>query len=295
MTKSSSLLGRLFKRVLQLSLLMGAAGLAFVWYIGAWNLLFPSSGHDAVAPVLPEELTAPTVMVFSKTNSFRHKEGIEGGNLALADIAEASGWGIWFTENGAVFNSQDLSRFDVVVFQNATGDMLSATQQQAFQAWLENGGGWLGIHSAGDGSHQDWPWYMENLIGADFTAHIMGPQFQRATVYLENNEHPALVRIPDIWDHDEEWYSWSSSPREKGFKILATIDEDSYTPMQKIFGKEVDLSMGDHPVVWSNCVGSGRSLYAAMGHSKEAFSSSEFRQLLQSSLQWLIKGQGEGC
>jgi len=284
--------------VLLLALLLMVVSLAYIWQLGAWNLVFPSTQHDTVAPALPAELRSPAVLVFSKTNAFRHKEGIAAGASYLEKISLQRGWGYFHTENGAVFNTQDLSRFQAIVFLNASGDILDAAQEQAFQQWLQGGGGWLGVHSAGDDSHLGWRWYIDELIGARFTAHILGPQFQRATVVLENHGHPALRGIPDIWQHEEEWYSWASSPRAAGFTILATLDEDSYTPVQKFLGRERDLSMGDHPVVWTNCVDAGRSLYMAMGHRADAFAQPQVQRLLENGLVWLMgveKSDYEGC
>ncbi|MEH6586673.1 MAG: ThuA domain-containing protein [Halioglobus sp.] len=227
-------------------------------------------------------------MVFSKTNSFRHRDGIAGGLSALQGIAQENNWSIFATENGAVFNAQQLTQFSAVVFLNATGDVLDEQQQAAFEHWLTSGGGWLGIHAAGDGSHKGWSWYGQHLIGADFTAHILGPQFQVAKVDVEASSHPALEGLPASWDHEEEWYSWERSPRVRGFNILVTIDENSYSPVQKAPGRERDLRMGDHPVVWSHCVGAGKSVYSALGHKAEAFEEPHHLKLLQSSLAWLI-------
>ena len=295
MARRRGFLFRAFRALLLLAVVFVAVGLGITWKIGAWNKVFPSTHHDTVAPRIPADLVTPAVLVFSKTNGFRHIEGIAGGGRALQSITQRNGWGMFHTENGAVFNEQDLARFDAVVFLNASGDMLSAHQEQAFQNWLEAGGGWLGIHAAGDDSHAGWQWYIDNLIGADFTAHILGPQFQRATVVLENHQHRALQGLPDIWDHVEEWYSWAQSPRSRGFTILATIDEDSYTPVQKVLGREVDLRMVDHPVVWSNCVGSGRSIYTAMGHKAEAFEQPRLRKLIDNSLSWLLDKSATDC
>jgi type 1 glutamine amidotransferase len=269
--------------------------MAAIRKLGAWHLFFPSHHHDTVAPLIPEELVLPGVLVFSKTNSFRHREGIAGGAKALESITRSRDWGMFHTENGAVFNARDLARFDAVVFLNASGDVLDEEQESAFQTWLAAGGGWLGIHSAGDDSHLAWQWYRDNLIGANFTAHPMDPQFQRATVVLENHAHPVLKGLPDIWQLEDEWYSWETSPRSEGFAILAVLDEDSYSPVQKFMGQERDLHMGDHPVVWSNCVGSGRSVYAAMGHKAESFEHPQFLKLITNALTWLIDGAGEVC
>jgi type 1 glutamine amidotransferase len=274
-----------------LTIVIVVVALVTIWQVGAWNLLFPSHQHDTVAPLIPAEMVSPAVLVFSKTNSFRHEEGIGGGLQALKSITSDHRWGMFHTENGAVFNDKDLKKFDAVVFLNASGDVLSAEQEAVFQSWLQAGGGWLGIHSAGDDSHLEWKWYRDNLIGADFTAHIMNPQFQRATVVLENHDHPALLGLPNMWDHEEEWYSWEQSPRGEGFTILATLDEDSYTPVQKFLGKERDLRMGDHPVVWSNCVGEGKSIYVAMGHKAEAFDRPQILQLINNSLIWIINSE----
>ena len=285
---------RLAERILTslaaLFALLVIALLVFAWQVGAWHILFPSSQHDTTAPTLPARLEAPTVLVFSKTNRFRHKDGIRGGLEALRSIAADQSMGIFATENGAVFNDDSLARFDVVVFLNATGDMLNADQERAFQEWLEAGGGWLGIHAAGDGSHAEWGWYMENLIGAEFTAHILGPQFQTATVRTERPEHPISRDLPLAWEAEEEWYSWASSPREKGFMVHAVVDEDTYEPVQNLLGRRTSLAMGDHPVAWSNCVGQGRSFYTALGHTAVAFEQPQFRTQLANALRWLIQG-----
>ena len=184
MPRPRSLLIRILRMLLFFGIIGVELSLAAIWKIGAWNLVFPNHDHDTVAPQIPGSVVSPAVLVFSKTNGFRHVEGIAGGAKALQSITKKHDWGMFQTENGAVFNQQDLSKFDVVVFLNASGDMLSNEQEQAFQSWLMAGGGWLGIHAAGDSSHLEWQWYRENLIGATFTAHIMDPQFQTATVVL---------------------------------------------------------------------------------------------------------------
>lgn len=280
-------LGKVLKWLLLLAVLAAAGLLFMAWYVGAWNVLFPSSVHESEPPRLPENLTRPAVLVFTKTNGFRHTDGIAGGKLAINAIAQQRGFSVFETENGAVFNARDLALFDAVVFLNATGDLFNEAQEAAFETWMESGGGWVGIHAAGDGSHAGWPWYRKNLIGADFTAHIMGPQFQEAKVNAENRWHPVHVGLPRSFAHTEEWYSWEKSPRLEEFVILASLDESSYNPVQKLFGSEVDLRMGDHPVVWSNCPGRGKSVYLAMGHRAEAFEQPQVRKLLDNAIHWV--------
>jgi hypothetical protein len=135
---------KFIKSLFIIFLSLAALGSLGLWYVGAWRLVFPSHHHDTIAPALPSNMQSPSILVFSKTNSFRHDEGIEAGAAALRSIASRNGWEVFHTENGAVFNDSDLAEFDAVVFMNASGEMLSTTQEQALQNRLETGG-WLGI------------------------------------------------------------------------------------------------------------------------------------------------------
>ena len=277
--------------------LIGAAALVALWvvavigyltYAGAWGAFFPSGDHETVPPEIPDDLAEPAVLLFTKTNAFRHKEGISAGVGLVKDVAARRGWSVFHTENGAVFNPDDLRRFGAVMFHNVSGDVLSERQRRDFQQWLTEGGGWVGTHAAGDGSHGGWAWYVENLVGAEFTTHIMGPQFQVADVTTEATDHPAAAGLPVKWRHKEEWYSWKESPRLRGFTVIASIDEGSYNPEMKFAGAVRDLRMGDHPVVWSRCVGRGRALYSALGHAAEAYDVPEHRRLLENALAWAM-------
>ena len=73
----------------------------------------------------------------------------------------------WKQKNGAVFNPEQLAKFDVVIWNNSTGRVLTDEQRAAFKAYIENGGGYVGIHGAGDHSHH-WDWYEDELVGARF-------------------------------------------------------------------------------------------------------------------------------
>lgn len=248
--------------------------------------------HETTPPVIPADLPRPAILVFSKTNAFRHEESIPPGNAFFADLAKQRGWGYFQTENGAAFSPEVLAKFDAVVFNNVSGDVFTTAQQAAFKAFLENGGGYVGVHAAGDNSHKDWGWYMSDLIGATFTQHTMDPQFQQATVNVEDKAHPTTQGLPASWQRIEEWYSFDKSPRTTGAHVLITVDEKTYKPVG-MFSK--DLRMGDHPMVWSRCVGKGRFVYSAFGHRAESWAEPENRQLMVNSVGWALKLNGNEC
>ena len=250
--------------------------------------------YETVPPSdIPTEMKRPAILVFSKTNGFRHEEAIPAATKMFDAIAAKNGWDVYHTENGATFTPDILTKFDVVVFSNASGDLFTPDQEAAFKGFLENGGGYLGIHAAGDNSHADWSWYMTDIIGATFTGHPMEPQFQKATLRVEDKTNPATAHLPDVWSRTDEWYSFDKSPRKDGVTVLATLDESTYNPGE-FFGTK--LAMGkDHPIIWSRCVGQGRVFYTALGHTAASYSEPDNVQLLTGALSWAMRLKGEGC
>jgi type 1 glutamine amidotransferase len=260
------------------------------------RVFFPKKEYETTPPELPAELSAPAILLFTKTNGFRHEEGIPAGVAAIEEIAGQRGWSVFHTENGAVFNTDDLSRFAVAVWHQTSGDTLDETQKQAFKAWLEAGGGFVGVHGAGGDTSYDWRWYVEDLIGAQFIGHIMGPQFQDAEVVVEDREHPATAGLPERFSHNEEWYSFDASPRSKpGFRVLASVDESTYDPTVDFLWMNDDIAMGDHPVVWSHCVGKGRAFFTALGHQAGAYTKQENRDMLEGAIAWAAGVEGDDC
>ena len=282
------------RRILFVSLLFALA--ATMAGCGIVRVFFPSSHHDVEPPELPAELARPAVLVFSKTNGFRHEEAIPAGQELYRELAATNGWSVFFTENGAVHDAEQLARFDAVVWHNVSGDVLDDEQRAALVAYLEGGGGFVGIHGTGGDSSYAWDFHVNELVGAQFIGHIMGPQFQDASLVIEDRTHPATRHLPTSWVHNEEWYSFDRSVREReGFSVLLSVDEASYSPIASILWFDKDLSMGDHPVVWTHCIGRGRVFYSALGHQAAAYRSPEYRSVLEGATRWALGDAGEGC
>ncbi|MBW2241147.1 MAG: ThuA domain-containing protein [Deltaproteobacteria bacterium] len=258
--------------------------------------MFPSHAYESEPPELPADLGTPAILVFTKTNGFRHEEAIPAGLVLLESIAAERGWSIFHTESSAAFTPEILSRFSATVWHNTSGDTLSPDQREAFKSWLLAGGGFIGLHGAGGDPAYDWPWYVDELLGAQFIGHPMGPQFQEGTLIVEDREHPATRDLPESFSHVEEWYSFDRSPRERGFRILARVEESSYSPELHILWMDEDLRMGDdHPIVWTRCLGKGRTLFSALGHQAAAYEREEMRSLLSGAISWAAGLEGPGC
>jgi len=268
------------------------AALLIVAGFGFYRVYYGKHVYESVAPQLPQDLKPPAILIFSKTNGFRQDDAIQAANKALTVIAKRRGWTVFVTENGAVFNPAQLSRFSATVWNNTSGDTLNDAQKAAFQAYMENGGGFVGIHGAGGDPYYAWRWYVETLIGAEFKGHPLNPQFQRASVNIETHDDPATRSLPDVWERTDEWYSFEHSPRVKGVEVLAALDENSYQP--RMLWR--NISMGnDHPVIWKHCVGKGRAFYSALGHAAGSYQEPLYLAVLEGGIAWAAGLEDDAC
>ncbi len=238
--------------------------------------------YDHTPPTLPEKLGHPAILVFSKSNGFRDDPSVNAAEAALKAMAEHEHWSTVFTENAAVFNAADLKRFDAVVWNNVSGDVLTLEQRADFKAYIEKGGGFAGFHGSGGDPYYDWDWYADTLLGARFLSHPMSPQFQLAKLKVDDSHDPIVRDLPAEWTMTDEWYSFKTDPRAHGAHVLVTLDESTYQPMT---GK-IDIRMGDHPIAWTECIGDGRSFYTAIGHRPESYTEPNTRKLMEQGVAW---------
>lgn len=266
-------------------LLVGAIGLGLFIY----KIRYGFNTYETEPPTLPTDLQ-DAVLVFSKTNGFRHGEAIAASLPTFEKMAADQGWPLFVSDNGAVFNPEQLARFRVVVWNNTSGKVLNEAQRDAFRRYLEGGGGYVGIHASGDNSHH-WDWYEQEVIGAHFSHHPLHPQLQTATMYLEADAADTQLApaLPARWKREEEWYIFYDNPRARGSQVLFTVDESTIKPSGNVplLATDKDWGMGDdHPIVWSHAVGAGRAFYSALGHQGAAFQEPEHLQLLENAIRW---------
>ena len=151
--------------------------------------------NEASGPASAGETGA--ILVYSRTAGWRH-DTIDAAWAAIARIAQARGWSVTFTEDPARFHPDRLAQYDTVVFASSTGNTLSGPHQRAFRSFVEQGGGFVGLHAAGDGS-MTWDWYARELIGARFIGHPLNPGVRSGTIRVEDPDHPATRPLPTQW------------------------------------------------------------------------------------------------
>jgi len=172
-----------------------------------------------------------------------------------------------------VFTAERLARYGAVVFVNTTGNVLDDAQQRALRDFIENGGGFVGVHAAAD-TEYDWPWYGK-LVGAWFLGHPPGLHTTRVHFAQDG-----------IAPHDREWrvtdelYNYRTNTRRHA-RVLATITEADYS----------GGTMGaDHPIAWCHELPRrGRAWYTGLGHDAKLYSDPVFLRHLARGLRYATR------
>lgn len=212
------------------------------------------------------------VLVFTKTAGYYHAS-IPSGVAALRLMGEQNGFEVDTTSEASWFTHETLSAYNSVVFLSTTGDVLDSAQQAAFERFIQNGGGFVGIHAAAD-TEYDWPWYNQ-LVGAYFLSH---PHQQEASLQVVDNKHAATKDLPQPWLHFDEWYNYKSIA--SGLNVLLNLDETSY---------EGGENGANHPIAWYREFDGGRMFYTGLGHTEQAYTDPIFLKHLLGGIEYVLK------
>jgi type 1 glutamine amidotransferase len=217
------------------------------------------------APALLVACEAPRVLVMSKTAGFRHGS-IDAGAEAIKTLGAEHGFEVECTEDATVFTPERLAAYDVVVFNNTTGDILDPGQEAAFESYIRAGGGFVGIHAATD-TEYDWAWY-GSLVGARFAGHgPVGP----ATLEPADHDHVSTRFLPAKWERRDEWYRFRDVA--PGLHTLVLIEEPDGTT---------------RPIAWCHEFEGGRAWYTGGGHLPENFEEPLFVEHLYGGIVWAM-------
>ncbi len=233
------------------------------------------------------------VLVVGQTLGFRHSHIDDTTNAVIA-LGQANGFtvDVWDSRQPALTltstpftTAESLAQYETIIFASpvdATNNLdpnrprlLNNAELAAFQAYIRSGGGYVGLHAATDSMHTV-PWYSELTGGsARFRNH---PAQQTATMRVESPTHPSTVMLPTEWVRFDEWYNFTTNPRED-VHVLITLDESTYNPGSGAMG-------ADHPISWCHNFEGGRSWYEAAGHTDVSWSDPLFLSHILAGIEW---------
>jgi cytochrome c len=216
------------------------------------------------------------LLVFTK-NSGAHSSTSKGVN-AVRNLATNNGYAVDVAQNSTVFTDENLANYDAVVFLNTTGDVLNSAQEAAFERYVQNGGGYVGVHGAIE-AEPSWTFYRD-LVGTSANG---APAAGSTLVNVADRVHPSTASVSREVAVTDKFYNFSENVRGK-VHVLATIDESRYT----------GGSMGwDHPISWCQDYQGGRSWYTGLGGEADTFTLGAFRKHLLGGIDWAA-GKVEG-
>ncbi len=207
------------------------------------------------------------MLVLTQTLGFHHAS-IPSAIDALRRVAARDGrYRVVFLATASSLTPSALKHAAAVVFLLTTGELpLSPSGKRALVAFVDDGGGLVGFHSATDTFHH-WPGYIR-LIGAEFSYHPL-PSTERLIV--EDRGTPATRALPASFTIHEEFYVFKRDPRPR-VHVLVRLDTHSGGP--------------DRPLVWCRRSGRGRVFYDALGHFLQTWSDARQVALVSGGIAW---------
>ena len=210
------------------------------------------------------------VLVFTKANVFVHESRITGAET-IKEMEKTHQFNVVISEDSLIFSDEKLKDFDVIVFMNTSGNVLNNNGKQAFKKFVQNGGGFVGIHGASD-TEYDWEWY-DDFLGTHFDEH---PKVQTAIMDVLVNDAPSTKHLPAKWEWTDEWYNWRHDLNPQ-IEVLITVDENTYE------GGKYGLF---HPISWRQEIEGGRCWYTALGHKSELYNDEHFIRHIAGGIEW---------
>lgn len=201
-------------------------------------------------------------------------------------LTYGEGWLMDVTTSLADYPYEKLKDYSIIVSLNAAPG--GKAQREAFEKYMENGGGWMGFHaSAYNDRNTHWPWFNKFLGCGMFYCNNWPPQ--PALVECDTQEHPVTSSLPPSFVAPaSEFYQWQPSPRlNPDVEVLISISPRMYP-----FGLKDVVKFGDFPIVWTNT--KYRMVYLNMGHGDEGFIDATQNLLFVNAFRWVVSQDPSG-
>ena len=261
-------------------------------YNGHLDTLAAARYWDAFAanfpgPPLVEDspLRGKRILVYTRNGEGYVHDNIAASVAAIEQIGRERGCEVVSTDDASVMTAARLSGYDLVVFSNTNNDVFETSEQHAaFKSYIEDGGAFVGIHSA-CGSERDWPWFART-IGGRFLRH---PPRQDFDVVVLDGDHPSTDFLPPTWhQRDEEcYYLRQLNP---AMHVLLAADLATVAD-PKGDGYPGDTFGDRFPTAWTlTDGGGGRRWYTSLGHHGERYRDPLFLRHLAGGMEWAVGG-----
>lgn len=253
---------------------------------------------DIVAKVkkaIPTKFSKPAkarkLVVFSKSYGFVHNS-TSVGNEALRQLAATGAFEVVFNDDPTAYTAGYLKQFDAIVVNNATQvqKAFKGENRKAFMDFINNGGSFIGIHSASDGGYKDWPEYSE-MIGGNFQGH---PWHQGGKWAMEVNDTSHPINKPfteKLFIFQDEIYRQSGPYKKEKMHTLIKIDPAN-DPLRVKKGEKPGKKKVEHhreyPISWIKKSGKGKVFYTCFGHRPQTYYDAKVMDHMMRGIQYAL-------
>ena len=215
-----------------------------------------------------------------------HVQFAEQATTFFKKLNYGDGFVLDITTDFSKYPYEKLKEYNVIIMLNTSPN--TKAERDAFEQYMENGGGWVGFHAAAyNDKNTHWPWFVKFLGGGVFYCNNWPPQ--PVLVEVDNEEHPVTKNLPASFVAPaSEWDQWTPSPRQnKDVEVLLSLSPKNYP-----LGIKDVVNFGDFPIVWSNK--NYRMIYLNMGHGDEEFIDGTQNLLLVNAFRWVVSKDKSG-
>lgn len=245
-----------------------------------WLTLNTDKPTTISARFQPAATRALRVAYFTTSMGFRH-DVLPLSRERMQGLEKDNNWlRIRATDDIGELTSEALAQLDAVVFY--TSGALPLETKKAVIQFVENGGGFVGIHSATDTWNESPEWAA--FIGGIFDGH---PWNDRVPLIITAVDHPIMKPFADSvqsvpgqprrFFFTDEIYQFKSLGSD--LNVLLKLDPNAP-------GTESGRS---YPLAWTREQGKGRVFYMALGHRDTVWKDQRFMDTITAGLRWVTR------
>ncbi len=245
-----------------------------------FTLFLSLCGWVIAGNIIAQE-SSKKVLIYTKNGEGYVHDNISKSVIALKKICDDLGVSNVVSDDPSVYTADFQKEFDAVIFSNTNNEAFDTDEQRRnFQKFIQNGGGFVGIHSA-CGSERDWPWYSA-MVGGKFVRH---PAFQSFDIKVLNKKHPSTSFLPDTWSWEDECYYMNRINPDINVLLAADLTTIDDPEMETYPGD----TFGDlFPLTWYHEYDGGREFFTALGHEKKHYKDKNFIQHIKGGILWVL-------
>ncbi|RKQ87552.1 glucose/sorbosone dehydrogenase [Solirubrobacter pauli] len=215
--------------------------------------------------------SGPKVLVLKGADDATNRAAV----AAIKSLGTANG----FTAEDAVvadINSTKLAGYQSLIFVNVAGDVLDSAGENALQAYVEAGNGFLGIGSTA--TVEPGSSFVNGLIGARPSNNPTDAETK--TLVAGDRVHPATRELPLQVNRSDLWYTWQTRPTGQVHTVAR------YRATNAAAGDGTSVGGTDHPISWCRDYRGGRSFYMGMGRTEGAWADANVTKHVLGAIQW---------